>query len=52
MGRKAHPLAARIKKMMQADEDVGKIAQATPPMIGATLQHFALLHFTLVYWDL
>lgn len=34
MGRKAHPLAARIKKMMQTDEDVGKIAQATPVMIG------------------
>lgn len=37
MGRKAHPLAARIKKMMQTDEDVGKIAQATPVMIGWTL---------------
>jgi hypothetical protein len=35
MGRKGHPLAARIKKMMQTDEDVGKIAQATPIMIGA-----------------
>lgn len=35
MGRKGHPLAARIKKMMQTDEDVGKIAQATPVMIGA-----------------
>jgi hypothetical protein len=36
MGRaKAHPLAARIKKLMQADEDVGKIAQGTPVMIGA-----------------
>jgi hypothetical protein len=34
MGRKAHPLAARIKKIMQADQDVGKIAQATPIMIG------------------
>jgi hypothetical protein len=34
MGRKAHPLAARIKKMMQTDDDVGKIAQATPVMIG------------------
>lgn len=35
MGRKGHPLAARIKKIMQTDEDVGKIAQATPIMIGA-----------------
>jgi hypothetical protein len=34
MGRKGHPLAARIKKIMQTDEDVGKIAQATPIMIG------------------
>ena len=29
------PLAARIKKIMQKDEDVGKIAQATPFLIGA-----------------
>jgi hypothetical protein len=34
MGRKAHPLAARIKKMMQKDNEVGKISQATPVMIG------------------
>lgn len=33
--RKACPLAARIKKLMQADEDVGKIAQATPVLLGA-----------------
>lgn len=37
MGRKGHPLAARIKKIMQTDEDVGKIAQATPIMIGRLL---------------
>jgi hypothetical protein len=37
MGRKGHPLAARIKKIMQADEEVGKIAQATPLMIGEGL---------------
>ncbi len=28
------PLAARIKKMMQTSDDVGKIAQATPVLIG------------------
>lgn len=28
------PLAARIKRIMQKDEDVGKIAQATPVLIG------------------
>eukprot|EP00983_Pelagomonas_calceolata_P034353 1076363-Pelagomonas_calceolata.AAC.2 len=33
--RKPCPLAARIKKLMQADEDVGKIAQATPTLLGA-----------------
>ena len=32
--KKSNPLAARIKKVMQADEDVGKIAQATPVLIG------------------
>ncbi len=29
-----HPFSARIKKIMQADEDVGKIAQATPVVLG------------------
>ena len=33
--RKAHPLAPRIKRLMQTDEDVGKIAQATPHLIGS-----------------
>lgn len=32
--RKTHPLAARIKRLMQKDEEVGKIAQATPVVIG------------------
>lgn len=34
MKPKNFPLAARIKKLMQADEDVGKISQATPVLIG------------------
>lgn len=33
--KKPHPLAARIKRVMQADEEVGKIAQATPFLMGA-----------------
>ena len=33
--RKTHPLAPRIKRLIQSDEDVGKIAQATPHLIGA-----------------
>ena len=32
--KKFHPLASRIKRVMQTDEDVGKIAQATPHLIG------------------
>lgn len=36
-GKKACPLAGRIKKLMQADEDVGKIAQASPVLIGEGL---------------
>ena len=32
--RKTHPLAPRIKRLIQSDEDVGKIAQATPHLIG------------------
>jgi hypothetical protein len=34
MVKKANPLAARIKRLMQKDQDVGKIAQATPVVIG------------------
>ena len=30
-------LQARIKKMMQSDEDVGKVAKAAPVLIGARL---------------
>lgn len=33
-GKRGNPLASRIKKVMQADEDVGRIAQATPILIG------------------
>lgn len=33
-GKNAHPLSSRIKKLMQTDEDVGKIAAATPNLIG------------------
>jgi hypothetical protein len=43
MGKKAHPLAARIKRMMQTDEEVGKIAQATPVMIGMCFVHKVLV---------
>ena len=34
-GRAAGNLHARIKKMMQSDEDVGKVAKASPALIGA-----------------
>jgi Dr1-associated corepressor len=34
MKKRGHPLSARIKRLMQADEDVGKISQATPVLIG------------------
>lgn len=33
MKTKSLPLVSRIKRMMQADEEVGKIAQATPLLI-------------------
>jgi hypothetical protein len=41
--RKPCPLAARIKKLMQADEDVGKIAQATPTLLGEDLMCFCVM---------
>lgn len=31
---KANPLAGKVKKLMQADEDVGKVAQGTPLLLG------------------
>lgn len=37
--RKPNPLANRIKRLMQTDEDVGKIAQASPALIGSALRH-------------
>eukprot|EP01025_Chloroclados_australasicus_P034510 TRINITY_DN35258_c0_g1_i1.p1 TRINITY_DN35258_c0_g1~~TRINITY_DN35258_c0_g1_i1.p1 ORF type:complete len:290 (+),score=42.06 TRINITY_DN35258_c0_g1_i1:118-987(+) len=37
-GRKPHPLAARIKRLMQADEAVGKIAQGTPLAISKAVE--------------
>eukprot|EP00873_Tetraselmis_striata_P036189 jgi/Tetstr1/456453/TSEL_004116.t1 len=39
-GKKTHPLAARIKRMMQQDEEVGKIAQAAPVLIAKALELF------------
>jgi hypothetical protein len=32
--KRQNTLAARIKSLMRADEDVGKIAQASPVVIG------------------
>ncbi|KAK9804175.1 hypothetical protein WJX73_008924 [Symbiochloris irregularis] len=37
VGKTQHPLAPRIKKMMQTDEDVGKISQLAPPLIACAL---------------
>jgi hypothetical protein len=34
MKKKGHPLAARVKKMMHKDEEVGKLAAATPVLLG------------------
>ena len=31
--RKGHPLAARIKRLMQKDDEVGRIASVTPILI-------------------
>lgn len=37
---KTHFPAARIKKIMQSDEDIGKVAQATPVIVGRALEIF------------
>lgn len=37
---KTHFPSARIKKLMQSDEDIGKVAQATPVALGRALELF------------
>ncbi|ODV59976.1 negative cofactor 2 transcription regulator complex subunit BUR6 [Ascoidea rubescens DSM 1968] len=37
---KTHFPAARIKKLMQSDDDIGKVAQATPVVVGKALEIF------------
>ena len=37
MPPKKNAVASRIKRLMQADDDVGKIAQATPVLMGTCL---------------
>ena len=37
---KTHFPAARIKKILQLDEDIGKVAQATPVVVGRALEIF------------
>lgn len=37
---KTHFPAARIKKIMQSDDEVGKVAQATPIIVGRALEIF------------
>uniref|UniRef100_A0A061RPN9 Dr1-associated corepressor n=2 Tax=Tetraselmis sp. GSL018 TaxID=582737 RepID=A0A061RPN9_9CHLO len=39
-GKKPHPLAARIKRIMQKDDDVGKISQASPLLIARAMELF------------
>ncbi|KAK6464170.1 histone-fold-containing protein [Scheffersomyces coipomensis] len=37
---KTHFPAARIKKIMQSDDEIGKVAQATPIIVGRALEIF------------
>lgn len=39
---KTHFPLARIKKIMQSDEDIGKVAQATPIIVGRALECFMI----------
>lgn len=45
---KPNALASKIKKLMQSDDDVGKIAQATPCLIGVltirSLQYLIIIN--------
>lgn len=49
MKTKPDALASRIKRIMQADEDVGKISQATPVLIGRWAPKQVLLVFIQFY---
>ena len=40
MKHRPSALASRIRRVMLADEDVGKVAAATPSLIGAGLEAF------------
>ena len=35
--------SSHIKRMMQVDEDIGKVAQAVPAMIGRALELFSIM---------
>lgn len=37
---KTHFPSARVKKLMQSDEDIGKVAQATPMVVGRAVELF------------
>lgn len=37
---KSHFPSARVKKLMQSDEDIGKVSQATPLVVGRALELF------------
>lgn len=37
---KTHFPSARVKKLMQSDEDIGKVAQATPLVVGRAVELF------------
>ena len=39
---KSNPLAGKIKKVMQTDDDVGKIAQGAPLLLGNLLDHYVV----------
>jgi hypothetical protein len=46
---KTHFPSARVKKLLQSDEDIGKVAQATPLVVGRAVELFmcALVEKTL-----
>lgn len=37
---KTHFPSARVKKLLQSDEDIGKVAQATPLVVGRAVELF------------
>jgi len=52
MAPKHNPLAQKIKKLLQTDEEVGKIAQATPSVLVSTICRSSCIFLRPYAWPM